>query len=78
MTAEEDLKSEKAKRDAFSAIFEAPLVKMALAQIPAGDNPDCLRCLMEEVFNKGFLAGQGDIALRLLSSMREREQQDRT
>lgn len=56
------------KTKGFHDFLEQPLVRMALATIPAGDHQDNLRMLLEAAHSAGFGAGQVDVIRDLTSA----------
>lgn len=57
---------------AFARWLDDPLVRMAMASVPAGDNADAFRLLLRSAFDAGSSAGQGTIAGEILAGMLDR------
>lgn len=60
-----DKRTRDAKEKGFSLFINTPLVRISMANIPPGSDPDLLRTLLEAAFTSGFGEGQACIITSL-------------
>ena len=61
------------KTEAFDAWLAAPMTRMGMAAIPAGEHQDALKLLLRSAFDAGSNQGAGNILGHLLKSMFDKQ-----
>jgi len=62
-------RSQAKKKTAFAKWLDDPMVRLTMAAIPAGDQKEALRVLLESAFESGFNVGTGDVLTELVEAM---------
>lgn len=61
------------KTTAFEKWLSAPMTRMGMATIPAGEHQDALRLLLRSAFDAGHSSGVGNVLVHVIGAMLARD-----
>lgn len=72
-TAAKDAERRANMKQSFEAFLDNPMVRMTMATIPPGSNPEALRMLLQSTFDAGYQTGGVVAVLDLMLEMAKKK-----